>query len=458
MRPKEPLTTTTDDLFRARLSNIINPRHELVRLAQMIDWRMFETAFGPLYAEVGRPGLPTRLMVGLHLLKHVFNLSDEVVCARWVENPYYQHFCGFDYFQHELPVDRSSMTRWRERIGPGGMEVLLKATIAAGLDGGVVAAKELERVTLDTTVQPKAVTHPSDARLYHRGREILVRLATKHGLVLRQSYARLGKRVLRKAGAYLHARQNNRAKREIKRLKTFLGRVTRDIRRKLAGDAALTSHFARALALVDRLLAQQRHDTGKLYSLHAPEVECLAKGKAHKKYEFGVKVSVAVTNRSGFVLGMMALPGNPGACPRAGRRPDPGDGHTLDGAARQVERLTGTPIARLYVDRGYRGHNDRRKDRVFLSGQRRGLTPTIRKELRRRSAIEPAIGHMKSDGRLGRNYLLGTLGDAINAILAGVGYNLRLILNWLRALFALIVTALLLIKLQQTQTSAIVSR
>jgi len=451
MRPKEPLTTTTDDLFRARLSNIINPRHEVVRLAQMIDWRMFETAFGPLYAEVGRPGLPTRLMVGLHLLKHVFNLSDEVVCARWVENPYYQHFCGFDYFQHELPVDRSSMTRWRERIGPGGMEVLLKATIAAGLDGGVVAAKELERVTLDTTVQPKAVTHPSDARLYHRGREILVRLATKHGLVLRQSYARLGKRVLRKAGAYLHARQNNRAKREIKRLKTFLGRVTRDIRRKLAGDAALTSHFARALALVDRLLAQQRHDTGKLYSLHAPEVECLAKGKAHKKYEFGVKVSVAVTNRSGFVLGMMALPGNPGACPRAGRRPDPGDGHTLDGAARQVERLTGTPIARLYVDRGYRGHNDRRKDRVFLSGQRRGLTPTIRKELRRRSAIEPAIGHMKSDGRLGRNYLLGTLGDAINAILAGVGYNLRLILNWLRALFALIVTALL-------QTSAIVSR
>ena len=458
MRPKEPPATTPDDLFRARLSNIINPRHELVRLAQLIDWRMFETAFGPLYAEVGRPGLPTRLLVGLHLLKHIFNLSDEVVCVGWVENPYYQHFCGFDYFQYELPIDRSSMTRWRERIGPGGVEVLLKATIEAGLDGGVVAPKELERVTVDTTVQPKAVAHPSDARLYHRGREILVRLAAKHGLGLRQSYARLGKRALRKAGAYLHARQNNRAKREIKRLKTFLGRVTRDIRRKLAGDAALTSHFARPLALVDRLLAQQRQDTGKLYSLHAPEVECLAKGKAHKKYEFGVKVSVAVTNRSGFVLGMMALPGNPGACPRAGRRPDPGDGHTLDGAARQVERLTGTPIARLYVDRGYRGHNDRRKDRVFLSGQRRGLTPTIRKELRRRSAIEPAIGHMKSDGRLGRNYLLGTLGDAINAILAGVGYNLRLILNWLRALFALIVTALLRIELPQTQTSAIASR
>ena len=446
MRPKEPPATTPDDLFRARLSNIINPRHALVRLAQLIDWRMFETAFGPLYAEVGRPGLPTRLLVGLHLLKHISNLSDEAVCAGWVENPYYQHFCGLDYFQHELPIDRSSMTRWRERIGPGGMEVLLKATIEAGLDGGVVAPKELERVTVDTTVQPKAVAHPSDARLYHRGREILVRLAAKHGLGLRQSYARLGKRALRKAGTYLHARQNNSAKREINRLKTFRGRVSRDIRRKLAGNQALAPHFARALALVDRLLAQQRHDTGKLYSLHAPEVECLAKGKAHKKYEFGVKVSVAVTNRSGFVLGMMALPGNPY------------DGHTLQAAAGQVERLTGTPVARLYVDRGYRGHNDRGKDRVFLSGQRRGLTPTIRKELRRRSAIEPAIGHMKTDGRLGRNYLLGTLGDAINAILAGVGHNLRLILNRLRALFALVIITLLLIPLTQTQRQVATSR
>src|SRR5258708_18689004 len=160
MRPKEPLTTTTDDLFRARLSNIINPRHEVVRLAQMIDWRMFETAFGPLYAEVGRPGLPTRLMVGLHLLKHVFNLSDEVVCARWVENPYYQHFCGFDYFQHELPVDRSSMTRWRERIGPGGMEVLLKATIAAGVACGGVPAEGPQPGTPDPTRPPNPLPPP----------------------------------------------------------------------------------------------------------------------------------------------------------------------------------------------------------------------------------------------------------------------------------------------------------
>lgn len=426
MRPKRSPASTTDDLFRTRLLNIINPRHELVRLAELIDWQRFDEAFGALYAEIGRPGKPTRLMVGLHLLKHLLNLSDETACERWVENPYYQHFCGFAYFQHELPIDRSSMTRWRERIGPGGMEVLLAATVAAGLEAGAVVENDLKRVTVDTTVQPKAVAHPSDARLYHRGREILVRLAKSHGLTLRQSYHRLGKRALRKAGAYLHARQNNRAKREIRRLKTYLGRVARDVTRKIAGHAALERRFAAILDRVGRVLVQQRHDRGKLYSLHAPEVECLAKGKANKKYEFGVKVSVAATNCSGFVLGMLALPGSPY------------DGHTLDAATRQAERLTGTPIERLYVDRGYRGHNHPRPERVFISGQRRAITPTIRKELRRRSAIEPIIGHMKEDGRLGRNYLLGSIGDAVNALLCGIGYNLRLIRNWLRYLFVLI--------------------
>ena len=244
------------------------------------------------------------------------------------------------------------------------------------------------------------------------------------------------------AGAYLHARLNNRAKREIRRLKTYFGRVARDVTRKIAGNAALEQRFATILERVARVLAQQRHDRGKLYSLHAPEVECLAKGKAHKKYEFGVKISVAATNRSGFVLGMLALPGSPGACPRAGRRPDPGDGHTIAAAARQAERLTRTPIERLYVDRGYRGHNHPRPERVFISGQRRAITPTIRKELRRRSAIEPIIGHMKQDGRLGRNYLLGSIGDALNAILCGVGYNLRLIRNWLRYLLVLILAVI----------------
>lgn len=422
MRPRTPKAAPSEDLFRARLSNQLDLRHPLIRLAGLIDWERFATKFGALYHEtLGRPGKPTRLMVGLTYLKHSYNLSDEQVCERWLENPYWQFFCGFDYLQHRLPIEPSSLTRWRERIGASGMEQLLAATVEAALSAGAVKPSSLERVTVDTTVQPKAVAFPLDSRLYHRGREILVRLAAKHGVKLRQSYHRLGKRALRLANRYAHARQMRRARREIKRLKIFLGRVARDVGRNIAERPGVAPHFAQPLQRVARLLAQQKSDHGKLYALHAPEVECLAKGKAHKRYEFGVKVSVAVTNREGLVLGMRALPGNPY------------DGHTLAAALAQVERMTGIAVARAYVDRGYRGHGlDHRP--VFISGQRRGITATILRELRRRSAIEPVIGHMKTDGRLDRNFLAGVRGDAINALLCGAGYNLRLILNYLRCL------------------------
>jgi transposase, IS5 family len=430
MRPRRPKEAPSEDLFRARLSNQLDLKHPLIRLAGLIDWESFGTEFGSLYHEtLGRPGKPTLLMVGLIYLKHSYNLSDEQVCERWLENPYWQFFCGFDYLQHRLPIEPSSLTRWRERIGASGMERLLAATVEAALASGAVKPSSLERVSVDTTVQPKAVAFPLDSRLYHRGREILVRLAARHGVKLRQSYHRLGKRALRLANRYAHARQMRRARREIRRLKTFLGRVARDVGRKIAERPGVARHFALPLARVARLLTQQKSDHGKLYALHAPEVECLAKGKAHKRYEFGVKVSVAATNREGLILGMMALPGNPY------------DGHTLATALAQVERMTGIAVARAYVDRGYRGHGlDSR--RVFISGQRRGITPTIRRELRRRSAIEPVIGHMKTDGRLDRNFLAGVHGDAINALLCGAGYNLRLILNYLsrllRSLLALL--------------------
>jgi len=419
MRPRGPEGENTDDLFRARLGNQLNLKHPLIRLAGLIEWGRFESAFGLLYHETaGRPGNPVRLMVGLTYLKHTYNLSDEQVCERWIENPYWQFFCGFDYLHHQLPIDPSSLTRWRERIGPHGMELLLSATVQAAVASGAVKSSNLERVTVDTTVQPKAIAHPLDSRLYNRGREILVRLAAGHGIKLRQSYQRLAKRALRLASRYAYARQMRRARREIKRLRTFLGRVARDVSRKLAVRPGLAQHFAQPLALIERLLAQQKNDRRKLYALHAPEVECLAKGKAHKRYEFGVKVSVAATNRGGLVVGMLALPGNPY------------DGHTLAPALAQAERISGTAIARGYVDRGYRGHGlDHR--RVFVSGQRRGITATIRRELKRRSAIEPVIGHMKADGRLNRNYLAGASGDATNALLCGAGYNLRLILRFL---------------------------
>jgi IS5 family transposase len=431
MRPKQPAAEPQEDLFRARLENLVDLRHALVRLAGLIEWGRFEAEFGALYTDGGRPGLPTRLMVGLELLKHMDGLSDEAVCARYLDSPYVQLFCGGTHFRHALPLDRSSMTRWRQRIGAERLELLLAETLAAAQRGGAVEEKHLRRVTIDTTVQPKAVTHPTDSKLLQRGIEILARLARRHGIRLRQSYLRVAKKARREAARLIHSGRRRQAERQVRQLRTWLGRLFRDIGRKIAGDAETKAAFAGPLGLVARLLRQRREDRGrdKLYSLHAPEVECIGKGKAQARYEFGVKVSVATTNTVApggqFVLGARALPGNPY------------DGHTLAAQIAQTERLTGVGIERAYVDRGYRGH-DADRARVVLSGQKRGLTPTIRRERRRRSAIEPVIGHMKSDGHLGRNFLRGTEGDAANAILAAAGHNLRLLRAWLAWLLALL--------------------
>ena len=411
-------------------------RHALVRLAGLIDWGRFEAEFGPLYTDGGRPGLPTRLMVGLHLLKHMDGLPDEAVCARCLDSPYVQLFCGEAFFRHALPLDRSSMARWRRRIGAERLELLLAGSLAAARRGGAVEEKHLRRVTVDATVMPKAVTHPTDGKLLHRGIEILVRLARRHGIELRQSHLRVAKKARREAARLVHSGRRRQAERQVRQLRTWPGRLFRDIGRKIAGDAATEAAFAGPLGLVARLLRQRREDRGrdKLHSPHAPEAECIGKGKARARYEFGVKVSLATTNAVApggqFVLGARSLPGNP--C----------DGHTLAAQVAQAERLSGVGVERAYVDRGHRGH-DADKARVFISGQKRGVTATIRRERRRRAAIEPVIGHMKSDGHLGRNFLLGTEGDAANLVLAAAGHNLRLLRAWLAWLLAPLLSPLL---------------
>ena len=327
------------------------------------------------------------------------------------------------------------MTRWRRLIGPERVEPLLTESLAAARRGGAVEEKHLRRATIDTTVQPKAVTHPTDSKLLHRGIEILARLARRHGIRLRQSYLRVAKRARREAAKLIHSGRPRQAERQVRRLRTWLGRLFRDIGRKIVGDTASEAAFSEPLALTARLLRQRREDRGrdKLYSLHAPEVECIGKGKAQARYEFGCKVSIATTNAAApggqFILGARALPGNPF------------DGHTLAAQIAQAERVTAVAVERAYVDRGYRGH-DADKARVFISGQKRGITPTIRRERRRRSAIEPVIGHLKSDGLLGRNFLLGTEGDATNVVLAAAGHNLRLLRAWLAGLFALLLSLL----------------
>jgi len=376
-------------------------------------------------------------MAGLAILKHSYDLSDEVLCERWVENPYYQFFCGEEFFQHRLVFDRSSLTRWRNRMGEERLQALLQESLSVAT--GTEAIKpSLSRVIVDTTVQPKNVTFPTDAKLLNRAREKLVRLAQRHGVGLRQSYARVGKFALIQHQRYAHAKQFKRANQALKKLRTYLGRVIRDIGRKIEGNGGLEVVFAKLLSLAQRLRGQKQHQRGlKVYSLHAPEVECIGKGKAHRPYEFGVKVSVATTLKhckgGQFVTHVKALPGNPY------------DGHTLATVIPDMEALVGNTIARILADKGYRGHNapPDYKFRVFLSEQKRGVTPQIKRELRRRSAVEPVIGHLKAEHRMGRNYLWFRRGDTANAVLAAAGYNFRRLIRWLSLLLRQILSALL---------------
>ncbi|KPK89234.1 transposase [bacterium SM23_31] len=413
MQAKKP-PLRPEELFKNRLDQILNDKHPLFRLADAINWEYFVGEFGPLYIEnKGQPGKPIRLLVALHYLKHAYDESDESVVERFLENPYWQYFCGFEYFQHEFPLDPTSLVKWRRRIGVDGMEKLFYRMLKTAQELGLLKRSHLHKVNVDTTVQEKAIAFPTDARLYYKMREKLVVEAEKRGIDLRQNYRRLGRKALVRQGRYSHARQMKRAAKETKKLKNYLGRVTRDIRRKVKDMDTELKEF---LNLSERLLVQKRDDKNKLYSIHAPEVECIAKGKIHKRYEFGCKVSVATTSRDNWVVGIQAHHGNPY------------DGHTLKSVLEQVVRLTSCQIREVFCDRGYRGHNCEGKTKIHITGRRkRGdpITRSLRKWLKRRNAIEPKIGHLKTDNRMDRNYLKGTDGDKVNALLSGCGANLR---------------------------------
>ncbi|WP_323771742.1 IS5 family transposase [Antarctobacter sp.] len=423
-RPEEQ-----DDLLRPRLVDMIDMRHELVKLADLIDWEFFEREWADLFpSATGRPATPPRLVAGLMYLQHAYRLSDEAVITRWVGSPYFQYFTGETFFQHTPPIHPSSLSRWRDRIGEEGAEWLLTKTIQAGQSAGVIDDDSLARVSVDTTVMEKNIAYPTDARLYEKARVKLVALAKELGLDLRQTYARKAPRLAMQIGRYAHARQFKRMRKALRTLRGYVGRVMRDIRRRLDDTpaGAMRDSVAEMLARVSKLLHQAPKGKGKIYALHEPEVDCISKGKARVRYEFGCKVSLAITIDEGFVVGMRAMPGNPY------------DGHTLAEALEQVETLTDRRPDLAVVDRGYRGHGVG-KTQVLISGMRRGLTKGLKAQLRRRSAIEPEIGHMKTDGRLARCPLKGIKGDAIFAVLCGCGHNIRKILARLRAFLALIV-------------------
>jgi transposase, IS5 family len=413
MKPKdlEFSSTPKQELFRPSLMDYLNLEHPLVKLANAINWSRFEEEFGKLYSEKrGRPGVPTRIMVALHYLKHAYNQSDENVVERFSENAYWQYFCGFHFLEHKPPCVPTALVEWRKRIGESGLQLMLQETLIVAKEMGFLKAKELREVTVDTTVQEKNIAFPTDAKLLNKSRERLVKQAEKNGIELRQNFNRLGKYELGKYSRYAHAKQFKRSKKSLRKLKTFLGRVARDIRRKMPIDSGA---LGKELELAEKLLEQKKNSKNKIYSLHESSVACISKGKSHKRYEFGCKVSIATTTISNWIVASVAHEGAPY------------DGHTLNEVLSRVEKVTGTKPTDAYVDKGYRGAQALNPGvQIHVSGTSRGKSSRQKKLLRRRSAIEPIIGHTKSGNRLGRNFLKGINGDKFNALLAGCGRNI----------------------------------
>lgn len=418
MLQRNPVNSGQTDMFRERLDSIINMSHRLVKLARMIKWDWLETSVSKHYCHNnGRPGGSIRLMMGLLILKDIEGQSDESVCERWEENPYWQYFCGEEFFQHRFPVTPESLSIFRKRIGEEGMECILSETIRLGLVTGVVSKKDIENVTVDTTVQEKAVTFPTDNKLRHRARKELVLLAKEYNVPLRQTYVRKSKNALFMANRYSSAKQMKRAKKEQNKIKTYLGCVIRNIEREIMKRPDISEAFAKTLERAKVALAQEQKSKDKIYSWHAPEVECIAKGKLHKKYEFGCKASFSSTNKSNFIVGAKAFHGRPY------------DGKTLASALNQVKKLTGITPKEAQVDQGYKGHGVT-ETTVIIARQKRGVTKAIKKRQKRRNAIEPIIGHCKNDREVGpRNHLKKILGDQINTISMAIGFNLRKILT-----------------------------
>lgn len=419
MKPKPNKFRDQLNLIRASFRKILNPRHELFQLADRIEWDRFDVALADSYSEKGRPGAPLRLLVGLLYLKYTFNVSDEDLESRWVENPYWQYFCGYDCMHHQLPIDYTTLIKWRKRIGVEKLRMLLVESIDVAIREEALKEKDLKRVNVDTTVQEKNITFPTDSKLLEKLIRKLGEAAKRHGIDLRQSYSRLAKKTAIKVARYAHAKQYKRMKRELKKMKAWLGRLIRDIQKK--ADLGKHEKLSRLVDLAIRFLEEGKKGQDKLYSVHEPDVKCISKGKAHKRYEFGQKISIATTNKSNWVVGIDFLKGNPY------------DGHVLAQVTSSIEKTAQAKLEEVFVDKGYRGHGYSGEAKIHISGMgKKRLSWSLKKRKKRRSAIEPKIGHLKSDHRMGRCFLKGLLGDEINAILAGAGSNIRKILNFLR--------------------------
>ena len=425
-KPPQPSELSQLQLFQSRLDSQLNPDHPLFRLADLIDWDRFDDAYAPLYCEDnGAPALPTRLMVGLEYLKYTYNLSDEALVMRWLENPYWQYFCGEVYFRNDLPLHYTSLGKWRRRIGAERLKLVLEETVRIAKDEKQVTDKDLSRVVVDTTVQEKNITFPTDSKLLSRAIIKLAKYSLHNKIKLRQSYSRKAKQTARKASGYAAARQFNRLQRCIKDLKNWLGRVLRDIERNRK-NRVFSVNFEMLIATSKKLLLQEKHTPKKIYSLHELGVQCIGKGKDRIRYEFGNKASIVMTNRRNWIVNVEDCANNPY------------DGHTLAASISGAEKITKVTVVEANVDKGYRGHDYQGAAVIRIAGSsNRGLSVSERKRKRRRSAIEPVIGHLKSDHRLDRCFLHERIGDALNVIGSAAGFNVRKLLRSLgRGIFS----------------------
>jgi IS5 family transposase len=455
---------STADFFRSRLDQMIELKHPLAVLATRLPWASIEAAvvpklahqakpakrlagidlagafegeFGGGISPAGRPRLPVRLMVSLLYLKNSFNLSDEELVERWAENVQWQFFGGMDYYEPRLPCDATQIGRFRRLLGEDGLEQWFKATIECAVDIKAVRPADLERVIVDSTVQSKAIAHPVDSRLLEIARHKVVSAAKRAGIACKQTYAKEGKTLRRKAGGYAHAKQFKRLRKTVKRQRTILGVVMREVQRKLDADqapvaasGAPASELGSPKALSDlglwlqraeRIRTQERNSKNKLYALHAPEVECISKGKSRNPYEFGVKVSLVITHKQGLMAGARSFPGKPY------------DGHVLSAQLEQTSNLLqdlGRSPRQVIVDLGYRGVDaDNPGVQIIHRGKYKSLTDHEKRLLKRRQAIEPLIGHTKTDHRMDRCWLQGAMGDALHALSCAADYNIRWLLR-----------------------------
>lgn len=400
--------------FFSTFEEQLNHQHPLYILSNQIDWKKFDDAFKKHYSENnGAPAKPIRLLVGLLILKHVRNLSDESVVEQWAENAYYQYFCGENYFASAAPCVPTELVEFRKRIGEEGIELIFKESIRInGKDG-----KEDEGTT-DTTVQEKNITFPTDSKLHKKIIDKCKDVAEKENLELRQAYTRTVKKLSLDQRFRNHPKNYGKARKADRKIKTIAGRLVRELERKLPAET-FPNYFT-SLELFKKVLSQKRHDTQKIYSLHEPHVQCIGKGKEHKKYEFGSKVSIIKTKNTDVIIGALNIPKNDY------------DAHTLLPAIKQQQRLTGHILKNNFADRGYKGVKKVLGTTIIIPDNKpknNYQKQKLRNGFRRRAAIEPKIGHLKSDHRLSRNFYKGIFGDNINVMLAAAAMNFKRMMN-----------------------------